>query len=198
MRSTDVVSVAPKVDCIITSVAIAAQYASGIPNSRATRSDRVAAAAVRTECIAEGRFSVFHFQSFVTQSSPNLSAADKLLLTRMSLAQDGVSGWGGIRQNERGLRRNQRSLTPLVPRNAQPIATQSGSESAGRASGPCTMALGLTGRLARVVASRHSVLESPKSRCSSRQTATTARATRIPSDTSAKRCTAAIHGVSDR
>jgi hypothetical protein len=37
-----------------------------------------------------------------------------------------------------------------------------------------------------------------KSRRSSRQTPTTASATRIPSDTSAKRCAAAIHGVSAR
>jgi hypothetical protein len=39
---------------------------------------------------------------------------------------------------------------------------------------------------------------SPKSRRSSRQTATTASATRIPSETSAKRCAAAIQGASAR
>jgi hypothetical protein len=37
-----------------------------------------------------------------------------------------------------------------------------------------------------------------RSRRSSRQTPTTASATRIPSETSAKRCAAAIHGVSAR
>jgi len=65
MRSTDNVTVAPKVDCITRSVAIAAQYASGIPMSRATHTETVAASAVRMECIAEGRFSFSQLQSFI-------------------------------------------------------------------------------------------------------------------------------------
>src|SRR6267154_1298158 len=64
MRSIETKRVAPRVDCITTSVAIAAQYASGNPNRRATASDTVAAMAVRIECITEGRFCGFHFQSF--------------------------------------------------------------------------------------------------------------------------------------
>jgi hypothetical protein len=65
MRSMDRVNVAPKVDCITTSVAIAAQYASGIPISRATQTETVAAAAVLIECVADGRFSFFQLQSFI-------------------------------------------------------------------------------------------------------------------------------------
>src|SRR5258707_12520847 len=47
IRSTESVSVAPRVDCSTTKVAIAAQYASGIFTSRAITTDAVAATAVR-------------------------------------------------------------------------------------------------------------------------------------------------------
>src|SRR5580765_2374023 len=67
MRSTESVSVAPRVDCITTRVAIAAQYASGICTRRATTTDTVAAAAVRTECPIEGRFSFCQLQSFMSR-----------------------------------------------------------------------------------------------------------------------------------
>src|SRR5262249_20117936 len=52
-----------------TSVAMTAQYASGIPTSRASNTESVAAAAVRTACHTDGRFSFFQLQSFITQSS---------------------------------------------------------------------------------------------------------------------------------
>jgi NAD(P)-dependent dehydrogenase (short-subunit alcohol dehydrogenase family) len=42
--------------CMTTKVAIAAQYASGISTSRAIMTDTVAATAVRTACVLEGRF----------------------------------------------------------------------------------------------------------------------------------------------
>jgi hypothetical protein len=64
MRSTEVSRVAPSVDCMTTSVAIAAQYASGNPKRRATTRDAVAAIAVRSECMTPGRFSGSHFHSF--------------------------------------------------------------------------------------------------------------------------------------
>src|SRR5574338_1114959 len=64
MRSIEINSVAARVDCITTSVAIAAQYASGNPNSRAAASDTVAATAVRIECTTDGRFCGSHFHSF--------------------------------------------------------------------------------------------------------------------------------------
>jgi hypothetical protein len=63
-RSTEIKRVAPRVDCMTTSVAIAAQYASGKPKRRATAREIVAAMAVRTECLTDGRFSGSHFQSF--------------------------------------------------------------------------------------------------------------------------------------
>src|SRR5437868_11680589 len=50
---TDSVSVAPRVDCMTTKVAIAAQYASGICTSRAIITDTVAATAVRVACAIE-------------------------------------------------------------------------------------------------------------------------------------------------
>src|SRR4030095_17117523 len=64
MRSTEIKRVAPSVDCMTTSVAIAAQYASGKPKRRATAKEIVAAMAVRIECMTDGRFSGSHFQSF--------------------------------------------------------------------------------------------------------------------------------------
>src|SRR5262245_41960643 len=65
MRSMESVSVAPRLDCITTRVAIAAQYASGICTSHATTIDTVAAAAVRMECAIDGRFSFCQLQSFI-------------------------------------------------------------------------------------------------------------------------------------
>src|SRR3954462_4673295 len=65
MRWLESVNVAPRLDCITTSVAIAAQYASGIWTRRATITDAVAARAVRTECPIEGRFSFCQLQSFM-------------------------------------------------------------------------------------------------------------------------------------
>jgi hypothetical protein len=59
------VNVVPKVDCITTSVEIAAEYASGIQISRAAQTETVAAPAVLIECIPDGRFSFFQFQSFM-------------------------------------------------------------------------------------------------------------------------------------
>jgi hypothetical protein len=56
IRSIDSANVAPRVDCITTKVAIAAQYASGIFTSRAVMTDAVAAIAVRIACVIEGRF----------------------------------------------------------------------------------------------------------------------------------------------
>ena len=54
---TESVSVAPRVDCMTTKVAIAAQYASDICTSRAIITDTVAATAVRVACaIEEGSF----------------------------------------------------------------------------------------------------------------------------------------------
>src|SRR4029450_183842 len=66
MRSTEIKSVASRVDCMTTSVAIAAQYASGNPKRRATASEIVAAIAVRIECTTDGRFCGSHFQSFTS------------------------------------------------------------------------------------------------------------------------------------
>src|SRR5262249_13288388 len=48
-----------------TSVAMTAQYASGIPTRRASNTDNVAATAVRTACHTDGRFSCFQIQSFI-------------------------------------------------------------------------------------------------------------------------------------
>ena len=66
---TDSVSVAPRVDCMTTKVAIAAQYASGICTSRAIMTDTVAATAVRIACAIEGRFFLSQAQSFIEESS---------------------------------------------------------------------------------------------------------------------------------
>src|SRR5215831_20229370 len=52
-------------DCMTTSVAMTAQYASGNPTSRASNTESVAATAVRTACATDGRFSSFQVQSFM-------------------------------------------------------------------------------------------------------------------------------------
>ena len=89
MRSTDSVTVAPKVDCITTSVEIAAQYASGIPISRATQTETVGAAAVLIECIPDGRFPFFQFQSFMHRIiSGSVRCGQAHVLWRMSSAQN--------------------------------------------------------------------------------------------------------------
>src|SRR5262249_3154872 len=49
-----------------TSVAMTAQYASGIPTSRASNTENVAATAVRTACHTDGRFSSFQLHSFIS------------------------------------------------------------------------------------------------------------------------------------
>src|SRR6516164_5669612 len=54
-------------DCITTSVAMTAQYASGIPSGRASNTESVAAIAVRNACDIDGRFSCFQLQSFIFQ-----------------------------------------------------------------------------------------------------------------------------------
>jgi len=48
-----------------TTVAIAAQYASGNPTSRPSNIETVAASAVRKACDSDGRFSRFQVQSFM-------------------------------------------------------------------------------------------------------------------------------------
>lgn len=52
-----------------TTVAIAAQYTSGNPTSRPSNIEIVAAAVVRKACDSDGRFSFFHAQSFMEESS---------------------------------------------------------------------------------------------------------------------------------
>jgi hypothetical protein len=66
---SDSVSVAPRVDCMTTKVAIAAQYASGICTSRAMMTDTVTATAVRMACAIQGRFFLSPAQNFISQSS---------------------------------------------------------------------------------------------------------------------------------
>ncbi|MGC2713406.1 MAG: hypothetical protein WA366_08505, partial [Pseudolabrys sp.] len=55
----------PTGDCITTTVAIAAQYASGNPISRPSNIEIVAATAVRKAWDSDGRFSLFQVQSFI-------------------------------------------------------------------------------------------------------------------------------------
>jgi hypothetical protein len=50
-----------------TTVAIAAQYASGNPTSRPSNIDIVAAIAVRKACDIDGRFSLFQVQNFIKE-----------------------------------------------------------------------------------------------------------------------------------
>src|SRR6185295_9613599 len=50
-----------------TTVAIAAQYASGNPTSRPSNIEIVAASAVRKACDSDGRFSLFQVQSFMEE-----------------------------------------------------------------------------------------------------------------------------------
>lgn len=57
-------TVSPRGDCMTTTVAIAAQYASGNPTSRPSNIEIVAARAVRKVCGSDGRFSFFQLQSF--------------------------------------------------------------------------------------------------------------------------------------
>src|SRR5262245_10700322 len=71
-------------DCMTTRVAITAQYSSGNLISRASNTESVAAAAVRTACHTDGRFSSFQVQSFIEQSSPALCGCGKLALPRVS------------------------------------------------------------------------------------------------------------------
>jgi hypothetical protein len=52
-----------------TTVAIAAQYASGNPTNRPSNIEIVAAAVVRKACDSDGRFSFFQLHSFINQSS---------------------------------------------------------------------------------------------------------------------------------
>ncbi len=58
-------TVVPRGDCMTTTVAIAAQYASGNPPSRPSNIEIVAASAVRKACDSDGRFSRFQVQSFM-------------------------------------------------------------------------------------------------------------------------------------
>src|SRR4029077_8972783 len=62
-------TVSPTGDCMTTTVAIAAQYASGNPTSRPSNIEIVAATAVRKACDSDGRFSLFQLQSFINESS---------------------------------------------------------------------------------------------------------------------------------
>ncbi len=64
---TESVSVAPRVDCRTTKVAIAAHYASGICTNRAITTDAVAATAVRVACAIEGRFFLSQGHSFMEE-----------------------------------------------------------------------------------------------------------------------------------
>ena len=66
---TESVSVAPRVDCRTTKVAIAAQYASGICMNRAMMTDAVAATAARMACVIEGRLFLSSAQNFIKESS---------------------------------------------------------------------------------------------------------------------------------
>src|SRR5215471_18622720 len=68
-------------DCMTTSVAMTAQYASGNPTRRASNTESVVATAVRTACHIDGRFSFFQVQSFIVQSSPALRGYGKLALS---------------------------------------------------------------------------------------------------------------------
>src|SRR5215475_15511048 len=52
-------------DCMTTSVAMTAQYASCVLSSRASNTESVAAIVVRTACHTDGRFSCFQVQSFI-------------------------------------------------------------------------------------------------------------------------------------
>src|SRR4029077_13349505 len=62
-------TVSPTGDCMTTTVAITAQYASGNPTSRPSNIEIVAASAVRKACDSDGRFSLFQVQSFISESS---------------------------------------------------------------------------------------------------------------------------------
>jgi len=60
-------TVSPRADCMTTTVAIAAQYASGNPTSRPSNIEIVAATVVRKACDSDGRFSLFQLQSFMEE-----------------------------------------------------------------------------------------------------------------------------------
>ncbi len=66
---TESVSVAPRVDCMTTKVAIAAQYASDICTSRGIMTDKVAATAVRVACAIQGRFFLSQAHNLMNESS---------------------------------------------------------------------------------------------------------------------------------
>ena len=59
-RSHETLSAAPSDDCVITRVVIAAQCVSGSWNRRATRTETIAATAVRADCTRT--VSVFHMK----------------------------------------------------------------------------------------------------------------------------------------
>src|SRR5947208_16981754 len=67
IRSIDSVNVAPRVDCITTKVAIAAQYASGIFTSRAITTDAVAATGMRIACVDKRTLLSCPAHSFIKQ-----------------------------------------------------------------------------------------------------------------------------------
>lgn len=76
-RSHETVSAAPSDDCVITKVVIAAQYASGSRSKRATRTETIAAAAVRAECTRIGLvFRCGAFAHFITSRCANNGARD--------------------------------------------------------------------------------------------------------------------------
>ena len=68
-------------DCMTTTVAMTAQYASGILTSRASNTESVAATAVLMACATDGRFSFFQVQSFI----PANPLRDPLMLARLLL-----------------------------------------------------------------------------------------------------------------
>jgi len=80
---TESVSVAPRVDCRTTKVAIAAQYASGICTSRAMMTDTVAATAARMACVIEGRFFLSQAHNFISESSSPPVRIGKITINRM-------------------------------------------------------------------------------------------------------------------
>src|SRR4029077_14471810 len=70
----------PRGDCMTTTVAIAAQYASGNPTNRPSNIEIVAATVVRKACDSDGRFSRFQVKSFMEESSSLAARISKITI----------------------------------------------------------------------------------------------------------------------